>query len=192
MKHALATVSLIVLALSALPGCGSGGGDSTGSSVPNLPQARNLRAMVLTSEEVNRFPEDSPARGLYSWWRAIQFRDVQAAKQLYANNVDVGDLEHQVVSLNPPLSASRPSIVDTDETSSAAKLYVIVQTLPLQPSGQIRGGGTRAVEIPVVFRLVKQGGAWKLADNSYIDQRVRAQEAATKAAQAQAQTQSGP
>jgi hypothetical protein len=187
-KHALATVSLIALALIALPGCGSGGNDSTRSNVPSLPQAHDLRAMVLTSEEVNRFPADSPARALYSWWRAVQFRDIPSAKQAYANGVDVGDLEHQVVSLNPPLSASRPSIVDTVQTDKAAKLYVIVQTLPLQASGQVRGGGTRAVEIPVVFRLVKQGDTWKLADNSYIDQRIRSQEAAANAARPQAGT----
>jgi hypothetical protein len=48
----------------------------------------------------------------------------------------------------------------------------------------VRGGRTRAVETPVVFRLVKQGDAWKLADNSYIDQRTRAQEEAANAARA--------
>jgi hypothetical protein len=190
MKRALATVSLIGLPLILLAGCGSGGDDSTDSSVPALPQARDLRAMVLTSDDVNRFPEGSPTRALNEWWRAIQFRDIEAAKRLYASGVKVDDLEHQVASLAPPLSASRPSVVDIDETDKSAKLYVIVQTLPLRATGQVQRGGTRAVETPVVFRLVKQGDAWKLADNSYIDQRVRAQEQASRAA-VQAQSQGG-
>jgi hypothetical protein len=184
MKHALATVSLIGLCLITLAGCGSGGKDNTSSSVPALPQARDLQAMVLNSDDVNRFPADSPTRALYIWWRAIQFRDIPAAKHQYANGVNVNDLEHQVASLSPPLSASRPSVIDTSQTGNASKLYVIVQTLPLAATGAVRGGRTRAVETPVVFRLVKQGGDWKLADNSYIDQRTRAQEEAANAARA--------
>jgi hypothetical protein len=97
--------------------------------------------------------------------------------------VGIGDLQHQVASLSPPLSASRPSVVDTTLTGNSAKLYVIVQTIPLQPSGQVRAGRTRAVEIPVVFRFVKEGDTWKLADNSYLDQRVGAQEQAAQRAQ---------
>ena len=184
MKHPLATVSLIALCLIPLAGCGSGGKDTTSSSVPALPQARDLQAMVLTSDDVNRTPANSPNRTLLTWWRAVQFRDIPAANEAYANGVNVSDLEHQVVSLSPPLSASRPSVVDTSETGNAAKLYVIVQTLPLGATGAVRGGRTRAVETPVVFRLVKQGDAWKLADNSYIDQRTRAQEEAANAARA--------
>jgi hypothetical protein len=184
MKRSSAIVSLIALSLIPLAGCGSGGNDNQSSSVPALPQARDLRAMVLTSEDVNRAPADSPNRTLLTWWRAVQFRDIPAAKQEYANRVDVSDLEHQVVSLSPPLSASRPSVVDTSESGDEAKLYTIVQTLPLQATGAVRGGRTRAVETPVVFRLVKQGDTWKLADNSYLDQRTRAQEEAAKQARA--------
>jgi hypothetical protein len=186
MKRAFTTVSLIGLCLIPLAGCGSGGNNNTSSSVPALPQARDVQAMVLTPDDVNRFPADSPTRALYTWWQAAQFKDIPTAKQQYANGVDVGDLEHQLSSIYPPLSASRPSVVDTTLTGNAAKLYVIVQTIPLQASGQVRGGRTRAVETPVVFRLVKQGGAWKLADNSYLDQRTRAQQEAANAARAQA------
>jgi hypothetical protein len=184
MKRSSATVSLIGLSLILLAGCGSSGNDTSSSSVPPLPQARDLSAMVLTSDDVNRAPAGSPNRTLLTWWRAVQFRDIPSAKQEYANGVDVGDLEHQIASLSPPLSASRPSVVDTSETGNAAKLYVIVQTLPLGATGAVRGGRTRAVETPVVFRLVKQGDTWKLADNSYLDQRTRAQDAAAKAARA--------
>ena len=186
MKRAFATVSLIGLSLILLGGCGSGDNGSTNSSVPDLPQGRDVRAMVLTSEDIGRFPEGSPTRALYDWWRAIQFRDIEGAKSLYASGVKVGDLLRDIGSLYPPVSASRPSVVDSNVTNTTAKLYVIIQTLPLDSSGQVRSG-TRAIEVPVVFRLVKQDGSWKLADNGYIDQRVRAQDEAA-AAQARAQT----
>ena len=178
MKRSFTTVSLIVLVLIPLAGCGSGGGDSsTSSSIPALPEAHDIRAMVLTSDDVNGTAADSPARTLYTWWRALQFRDFAAAQHEYADGVKVKNLEEEVTSLPTPLSASRPSVIDNDETESAAKLYTIVQTLPLQPTGQVRGG-SGAVETPVVFRFVKQGDTWKLADNSYLDQRFRAQQEA--------------
>jgi hypothetical protein len=189
MKRAFATVSLIGLCLIPLVGCGSGRDNSTNSSIPTLPQGSDLRAMILTSDDVNSVPADSPTRTLYNWWRAVQFRDFPGAKQEYAKDVDVSNLENEVQSLPTPLSASRPTVIDTNLTGRAAKLYTIVQTLPLGPTGQVRAGATRAVETPVVFRLVKEGDAWKLADNSYIDQRYRAQQAAAAQARAQA---SGP
>ena len=139
--------------------------------------------MVLTSSDINRFSPGSPARALYNWWRAIQFRDIESAKALFAANVKSGDLLSKLTSLYPSVSASRPVIVDSELTHDTAKLYVILQTLPLDFSGQVRRN-TSDTEVPIVFRLVRQGGEWKLADNGYIDQRIRIQEQAAKRARA--------
>jgi hypothetical protein len=116
---------------------------------------------------------------LFSWWRAAQFRDIPGAAALFADGVNTKGLEGDLAALSPPLAASRPAIIDVVEEGGAATIYAIVQTIPLRGStGRVGAGGNRAVESPATFSMVKEGEEWKLADNRYLEQRVRAQEQA--------------
>ena len=78
--------------------------------------------------------------------------------------------------LAPFLESSRPQITETQVDGDTARVLAIVQWVALKPSG------ATVVELPATFYLEREpSGDWKLANNSFLDYRLRIQQEADKA-----------
>jgi hypothetical protein len=146
---------LLAVAL-AVVGCGSLGA---------LP-GRVEQPHVLTTQEVDRYPRDSPARALLEWWRALQFDSPALASRYYEPRVGVTPKQlERYLKLGPALlklhAALRVVQVQTQGRHSTVLIW-LTQTLR-HPNGR-----KDVVRTPVSFDLEKQNGRWLLADNRYM------------------------
>jgi hypothetical protein len=72
------------------------------------------------------------------------------------------------------LGQSRPILVETNGNGNRLTLLTVVRFA----SPTRAEGGKSAVLVkdsPATFRLVREGGVWKLADNQYLSERLRSQ-----------------
>jgi hypothetical protein len=130
---------------------------------------------LITGEDISAAGEDSPAGTLLKWWQSLQFGDAQGARRLYAEDVSPRGLSDAIRRLKSAFVNSTIEVRETEAGSSVARLLVIIST----SSG--RGPSRRIDESPTTFRLVREDDAWKLADNRYLNARIRALDEAADA-----------
>ena len=149
-----------------LAGCS---GLSSDDEVPDRVEGPTL----VTKEQIERLPSDSPARSLFEWWRALQFDDLQGAVGYYARSVGVtpSKLDHlMVVGANPLGLGARLRLVDVETDADAATVFVLMETVARAPNGR-----EEKRRVPRAFHMVREDGAWKLADNRYLKRTVETQ-----------------
>ena len=133
---------------------------------------------LLSSREVARHPEGSPARSLFEWWRALQFNNAFVASRYYSRSLEItpSKLEYWL-DLGPEALAlsRRPKLVDVDEQGAEATVFVTLETRNRNPNGRID-----ITRDPRAFNLVRQHGEWKLAENLYLRRYARIQQAFRK------------
>jgi hypothetical protein len=142
-----------------LGGCSGLGSDD---EVPERVKGPSL----LSKADVQAQPAGSPQRTLFEWWRALQFDDAPAAAQYYASDVRLTtDKLDKILSLGAPTLGltGRPRVVETDTNGDVATVRVLLEDDEPQANGRIDKNQTARA-----FDLVREAGAWKMADNRYL------------------------
>jgi hypothetical protein len=155
LRSALMAAVLLAIAL-AVGGCGSLGA---------LP-GRVEQPQVVTTQEINRYPQDSPVRGLLEWWRALQFDSPTLAARYYSPRVGITEKDlGRYLKLGPGLLNLKAGlrVVDVERHGSHSTVLIWLTQVLRHPNGR-----KDVVRSPVSFNLVKQDGRWLLADNRYI------------------------
>jgi len=149
-----------VVALLSAAGCG--GGDPPPPGTPSA--AENL----LTLAAVHRQPPGSPEEALLQWWMHIQYNDLHG----YVNDL-VGPLRalregneqtrRELLLVSGDSLRSQPKLEGSQREAGVATVYTRIETR--QPVGASRFTTSSA---PQAFTLIREGGQWKIADDSYI------------------------
>jgi hypothetical protein len=136
---------------------------------------------LLGDADVSRWPEGSPERALFSWWRDTQYANLPGYLGFFSPEIrqgltrrGVGGRDLSILSVQ--LRQARPTIVSVDATGTAAVLYTTITFH--QPVGTSR---YRSYTLPQAFALTLEDGAWRLGDYLFVDQMI------TPTLQAQAQ-----
>jgi hypothetical protein len=157
--------ALAGLAAAALVGCGAFGDDPVTERVQ--------QPALLSKRQVERYPEGTPARTFFEWWRAIQYDNAPDAIGYYQDSVGM-TLEKMDRQLGYGSGAlglqARPHLVeeDVDGDGDTATVLVLLESVVENPNGR-----SDKVRKPRGFNLVKEDGEWKLADNLFIDRQAK-------------------
>jgi hypothetical protein len=158
-----APAAAAALATAALVGCGAFGDDPVTERVQ--------QPALLTKRQVERYPEGTPARTFFEWWRAIQYDNAPVAVTYYQDSVGMtlAKMDRQLGYGSGALGLqARPRLVEEEQNGDAATVLVLLETIVENPNG--RSDKTRK---PRGFNLVKEDGEWKLADNLFLDRQAR-------------------
>jgi hypothetical protein len=164
-------LSVLLLAALALAGCGNlGSGEVTERvRVPSL----------LAKEQVDRYPEGSPARVVFEWWRALQFDNSVAASRYYDRSLRLtpAKLDRQLKEGIRALGLDRrPRLVEVDEQGDSATVFLLLDASMRNPNGRVDVAGTARA-----FNLVREDGEWRLAENTYLERSARLSRSFAKA-----------
>jgi hypothetical protein len=169
MPVVLASV-LVLAALAA--GCGSSGGGTTAGR-PNITSMHDLR---VTRQELAAAGKASPSAALLRWWRALQLKDIAAARAAYARSVNLGRGDGRRLSLRAEIGAlsfylrrSRPEIVDVTEMDGKARVSTVIDAAVFKSPTAVK----LIKQTPVSFQLRREAGTWKLANDDYLKQNVQ-------------------
>jgi hypothetical protein len=108
---------------------------------------------------------------------------------MYAGGARPTGLRTQVDLLNAFIVATKPAVEETRARGAGADVLAILQAANFPTKGK---GPPDVSETPITFRLRREGGGWKLADNAYLRRRLNEQHAADLAARRQQNTPKGP
>ena len=164
--------ALLLTALAAT-GCGDDDKEPSAAATSAIDAPRDL---FISREDISRAGGDTPARTLLRWWQALQFGDLEVARDQYAGEVDVDRLAVQVPKIGRRVQAARPLVLEKYVKTATAKLHVVLQGALFPEDGPVR-----VIEVPATFRFVREDGKWRLADNAFVTQVLRAQEAEVRA-----------
>jgi hypothetical protein len=154
----LAPVATLAIA-AALAGCGSLG---------QLP-GRVEQPQVVTAEDIHRYPEGSPVRTVLQWWRALQFGNAELAARYYSPKLGLTPRKlEQALVVGPGgrilgVTAGL-RVVDVEKWGRRATVLAFLTKEFRYPNGR-----TDKTSSTASFNVVRQGGRWFLADNSYLD-----------------------
>jgi hypothetical protein len=170
MRRGVLSALLLAAAL-ALAGCGDlGSGEVTERvQVPSL----------LTKSQVERYPEGSPARVVFGWWRALQFDNPMAASRYYDRSLRITPekLDRQLQEGIRALGLDRrPRLVEVDKQGDRATVFLLLDASMRNPNGRVDVAGTARA-----FNLVREHGAWGLTENTYLERAARVSRAFAKA-----------
>jgi hypothetical protein len=144
------------LVLLALAGCGGFGDDDVTNRV--------VVQGVVTKQQVDRQPADSPQRATLEWWRALQYRNPVEAARFYSadQHMTTARMNKYIAPADSVLNR-RPIVVDTEISGDKA----IVRLL-LEQTTKNANGRTDRERRAQAFNLVRENGEWKLAENLYL------------------------
>jgi hypothetical protein len=158
---------LVLAALAA--GCGSSAqGEGRSQTRPNIKRIADLQ---VTSKDIHRAGPNSPGGALLHWWQALQLGEIATARDAYASSADTTHLYNEVKHLEYYIIRSHPEIVEGKARGGRARLHTTID------EATFREGNPN--ELLVVFqtltsfRLVRENGDWKLANNHYLAQLFR-------------------
>lgn len=180
----LACLPLVCVAalLPIASGCGGSNDEQPVEAATDVKQPSDL---LVTKGDIEKAKPDSPYGRLLGWWQAIQFRNVPAALPYYAGSARPSNLAAMLRELKA-LGQSRPILVESSENGKRVTLLTVIRSA----RGTKAGEGIAVHDAPATFRLVKEGGVWKLADNQVLIGRLQSQRA-LEAQQNQAQQNQG-
>ena len=155
-RSAYVCVSTVVLAVA---GCGAGADEprTTTTGIAGLPQ-------LVTTDRVQSEQADSPERVFLSWWRAVQFTDVDSAQALVS---EIGlqriggarGLRSVVIAVGGGL----PNVTVIERRSTGRdRISLRVFVVSYDARGHV------ASRAPTSFSLTRRAGAWRLDDVTYL------------------------
>jgi hypothetical protein len=156
-------------------GCSSSGESTT---TPIRPDIKSLSDLRVTPQDVAAAGRNSPSAALLTWWRAIQAGDVRLAREAYGKSVNTAAVPNQVKRLKDFLVRSRPDIRNVDTKDGTARLTTLVDAARFSTADPSKL--LIVLQTPTTFRLEREGGKWKLADNDYLAQLFKAEVAPKK------------
>jgi hypothetical protein len=178
LKRLLGAATLVAILFVA----GCGGGDPPPPGTPSA--AENL----LSIAAVKKQPKGSPEEALLRWWMHIQYNDLTgylndlAAPLKRAREAEPRTRRDLLLVSGESLH-SQPKFGDSQRENGATTLYTRIETR--QPVGASRFTTSGS---PQAFTLVREGGQWKIADDSYVlDHAGLIREALAKAARQERQ-----
>ena len=141
---------------------GCGGGDPPPPGTPSA--AENL----LSIAAVHRQPQGSPEEALLRWWMHIQYNDLTGylndlASPLRRVRESENQTRRNLLLVSGETLRSQPKFGDSQSEDGATTLYTRIDTR--QPVGASRFTTSGA---PQAFTLIREGGEWKIADDSYV------------------------
>jgi hypothetical protein len=158
-----AAVSAAALGVLALPAAGCGGGGSApAAQLPGPAQ------QILSRSDVTKYSAGTPQRALLQWWRDIQYSNLTGymngfqprVRRVLARDANTAP---GLRWFSGAVQTVRPSIVDTEQHGSRVVIYTNLDTRTAVGARHFVTS-TRAQ----AFSLVKKAGAWKLADDSFV------------------------
>jgi hypothetical protein len=149
-----------VVALLFITGCG--GEDPPPPGTPSA--AENL----LTLAKVQEQPQGSPEEALLQWWMHIQYNDLQGylgdmAAPLRRQREAEGQARRDLLLVSGDSLRSQPRFGDSQRDAGTVTLYTRIETR--QPVGASR---FTTSSTPQAFTLIREGGQWVIADDSYV------------------------
>jgi hypothetical protein len=126
---------------------------------------------LLTPQDIDRYPAGSPQHALLSWWRSAQFIDYQGYLQSFASGFrqtlrSDPKTRRALLVLGGFLTASTVKFLDVEQDGpDAVTLYTEVRYQARNPDGTVATS-----TLPRAFRMIRQGGAWRLQDDSFVQQ----------------------
>jgi hypothetical protein len=147
-------------ALIAAAGCGGGN--------PPPPGTPSASEDLLTLATVHRQPAGSPQEALLHWWMHIQYNDLNGylrdlAEPIRRQREAEPQTRHILLLVSGDSLRSQPQIEESQREDGAATIYTRIETR--QPVGASR---FTTSSTPQAFTLIKEGGRWKVAEDSYI------------------------
>jgi hypothetical protein len=177
----MSVASIVVLA-ALVAGCGSSGQTtSTSTASPTAPRFDGPSDLLVTDADIAAAGQGSPYAALLRWWRDLQSQDVAAARTAYAKSVDTSTLGHEVRVLSYPpkfdyqgdhplpsdaLQRSRPFLITPTRHDRTARLFTTIDAAVFDTSDPSKV--VFVSQTPAFFRLVREGGEWKLANDDYL------------------------
>lgn len=172
LTTATLTLAALVLALVAAGAVRLLAPDEAVRGLPGNAQVRTYApatgastAAVVSYADIAAAGRGTPGQSLLAWWQALQLdaplAEVQAAFAPQAG-VDRKDLARQLKRVRYLFLDGRPTLVDERIDGDTATLVTLL-------------GRAGAEARPRSFRMVRVGGAWKLADNRFLKERSRAE-----------------
>ena len=125
----------------------------------------------VTSPEIEAAGRATPSHVVLRFWQLVQFgAAVPEIRTLFAPAValDEAAFRRQLRAVRYLFAASKPYVVDEQRDGRIGRVFTLISTDGLRRS---RGG----TEEPFVFRTVKTGSGWRLADNAFVDAKHRAE-----------------
>jgi hypothetical protein len=147
-----------LVAAAGIAGCGDLGSAGVTERV-DAPQ-------LLSSKDLARYPENSPARVVLEWWRALQFQALDQASGYYARAAAVksSTLKRQLTLPAGVLNLdARPAVADVARRGNRATVFVVLTRVAVQPNGR-----REFTKFARSFEVVREDGVWRLRDNSYL------------------------
>ncbi|HEU4737145.1 MAG TPA: hypothetical protein VFS48_08995 [Solirubrobacterales bacterium] len=147
-------------ALISVAGCG--GGDPPPPGTPSA--AENL----LSLDAVHQQPAGSPEEALLQWWMDIQYNDLSgylnglAAPLRRLREADEQTRRNLLLVSGDSLR-SRPKLEEFRREDGSTTLYTRIETRQPVGASRFTTSGT-----PQAFTLIREGGRWKIADDSYV------------------------
>ena len=139
-----------------------------GGEDPPPPGTPSAAENLLSIAAVKKQPQDSPEEALLRWWMHIQYNDLSgylndlAAPLKRAREAD-GRTRSDLLLVSGESIRSQPKFGDSQRENGAMTLYTRIETR--QPVGASRFTTSSS---PQAFTLVREGGQWKVADDSYV------------------------
>lgn len=143
-------------------------GDSDSSASSDAPET----PPPLSDQEVRAAAKGSPERAILEWWRALQFQDPVTGYDFLSRKLKSQTSAEEFRTQIPLLQGrvtGRPEVVDIVKTGGGTKARALIQIA--FPSGTLN----RTLE------LVREGGKWRLADDFFIRESIRAAQTAASA-----------
>lgn len=141
---------------------------STGSERQSAPsktegEGQSASPNIVTRADLEAKPAGSPERALLSFFQAVQFRDTAEARALVSaeesKRLGSGKIRAAIAAVGGALG--KPQFVATNVEGNRASIRVLVlgfEADKTEPSSSS----------PILFKLRKEDGGWKLSDLAYL------------------------
>jgi hypothetical protein len=148
------------------------GGHRSGSANPRVTTATDSSSAshLLSQRDVDRYPKASPERALLAWWRAAQFVDYQGFLEAFDSQLRrklsaSPKTRRALVAFGGFASASTLKFFNAQQGRQNAIVYIQVRY-------ESRGSDGKLVTqpLPRTFRFVRQGGAWRLKSDDFVQE----------------------
>jgi hypothetical protein len=174
---AIAAVFFVAVAAYAIAARSGDGSDTTAprplttsSPGPSSTQRRPASIHLVSQQEIDRYPADSPQRALLTWWRASQFVDYQGfveglATRLRRKFPATAKTKRALVALAGFTTKSKVGFLGVRKRSTRAIVYTKIVYEAASPDGTVV-----TQPFPRAFRFVRQGGEWRLQNDDFVQE----------------------
>ena len=157
MRAGPVRLALVLSAGLIVGGCGQLGASWKGT--------RLEQPAVIAPAEVQRYPADAPQRSFLAWFRALQLDDTATAAGFYDKALGLSPkrVARSRRRARRLLREAGLEVVDVSRGGRRATVFTLLTVRRVAPNGRVD-----AYVTPQAFDLVRVGGAWKLANNLFL------------------------